>query len=62
MPQSYLTVREAADRLSVTERTIYELLWGGRIDGAIRVGRAIRIPDSALDQLPRYTVAHAKRE
>jgi excisionase family DNA binding protein len=50
----YLSVREAAERYHVTPRTIYQLLWRGDLPGAVRVGDAVRIPVSALDQLPLY--------
>lgn len=55
MEERYRSVREAAARLGVTERTIYRKLWSGELPGAIRVGRAIRIPEAALDSLPLYT-------
>jgi excisionase family DNA binding protein len=50
----YLSVREVAERLHVTTRTIYELLWRGEIEGAKRVGDAVRIPEDALEKLPAY--------
>jgi len=50
----YLSVREVAERLHVTPRTIYELLWSGEIKGAIRVGDAVRIPADVLEKLPAY--------
>ena len=54
MEERYLSVREAAALLGVTERTIYRKLWSWELPGAIRVGRAIRIPEAALDSLPQY--------
>lgn len=51
----YLSVREVAERLHVTTRTIYELLWRGDIEGVVRVGDAVRIPAEALEKLPTYT-------
>jgi len=50
----YLSVKEVAERLHVTTRTIYELLWRGEIEGVKRVGDAVRIPVEALDKLPAY--------
>ena len=50
----YLSVKEVAERLHVTTRTIYGLLWRGEIEGAKRVGDAVRIPAEALDKLPAY--------
>lgn len=55
MEERYRSVREAAARLGVTERTIYRKLWSGEFPGAIRVGRVVRIPEAALDSLPLYT-------
>lgn len=55
MDARYRSVREAAAWLGVTERTIYRKLWSGELPGAIRVGRAIRIPEAALESLPKYT-------
>ena len=56
----YLSVREVAERIHVTTRTIYELLWRGEIEGAKRVGDAVRIPEAALEQLPAYE--HRRKE
>ena len=50
----YLSVREVAEQLHVTTRTIYALLWSGQIEGAVRVGDAVRIPVEALEKLPTY--------
>lgn len=44
---SYLTVAEAADVLAVSRKTIYRLVWRGRLP-ARRVGRALRIPARAV--------------
>jgi len=49
-----------AERLHVTTRTIYELLWRGQIEGVKRVGDAVRIPEDALEKLPPYE--HRKKE
>jgi excisionase family DNA binding protein len=45
-----LTVKEAADFLRVNVKTVYALIAAGRLR-CIRVGRVIRIPRTALDQL-----------
>ena len=50
----YLSVKEVAERLHVTTRTIYELLWSGQIEGVVRVGDAVRTPVEALEKLPAY--------
>ena len=44
-----LTVKEAADFLRVNPKTIYSLIAAGKL-GSVRVGRVIRIPQTALDQ------------
>ena len=50
----YLSVREVADRLGVTTRSVYTMLWDGRLEGAVRVGRNVRVPVEALETLPMY--------
>lgn len=51
-----LTVRETAQRLSVTEWFVYQALAHGRLPG-VRVGRAWRINPTDLDQwIKRQTV------
>jgi|GEM_PF-2367645 len=42
-----LTVREAAERLKVSRRTVYELVWGQRLR-CVRIGRRVLIPVSAI--------------
>lgn len=49
MPETYLTVKEVARRLAVGRTTIYELI-AKRELVAIRIGRARRIPESALER------------
>jgi len=48
----YLSVREAAERLSVSERTVRRLLAVGAVP-AVRLstpGSAVRIPEDALER------------
>jgi excisionase family DNA binding protein len=52
--ERYMSVSDAAKTLGVHPQTIYRMLWGEQIPGVIRVGRAIRIPESALELFPRY--------
>lgn len=49
-PPRSLTVAIAARRLNVAEKTIYRAIDRGEIR-SFRVGRAIRIPESALEEL-----------
>lgn len=46
-PESVLKVREVAHRLDCDRDTVYRLVREGEIR-AIRVGRLIRVPESAL--------------
>jgi excisionase family DNA binding protein len=47
---SYLTIKELAAILRVDHKTIRNAIRDGRIN-AVRVGRAFRIPTSAIDAL-----------
>jgi putative molybdopterin biosynthesis protein len=47
-----LTVREAATRLAVSERTVYRLATRGDLP-TFRVGRAVRIDAEALERAVR---------
>ena len=48
MSESFVTVQEVARRLAVGRTTVYELIARHELV-AIRIGRARRIPESALD-------------
>lgn len=48
-----LTAEEAADRLSVSRSTVYDLIRTGELR-SVKIGRARRVPASAIDDL----VAH----
>jgi excisionase family DNA binding protein len=53
-PQAMLTVKEAAYRLSVTKRTIWQWISDGRLP-AKRIGKWIRIhPDSLASMMRDY--------
>jgi excisionase family DNA binding protein len=45
-----LKVAESAVRLSVRECTVRKMVLEGRID-VVRIGRSVRIPESAVDAL-----------
>lgn len=49
VPDPVLTVEEVASQLRVTTETVRRLIRAGTIK-AFRVGRAIRIPTSSLDE------------
>ena len=48
--EKMLTAGEIAEALRVSVRTVYNLLEAGALRG-VRVGRAWRVPESALEEL-----------
>lgn len=44
-----VTIREAADVLSVGRTTIYELIWSGQLT-PVHIGRCVRLPVVQLEQ------------
>lgn len=56
-PESVLRVREVAHHLSCDEDTVYRLIREDRLR-SIRVGRLIRVPESALTDFIAGTTAH----
>ncbi len=49
MKETFLTVKEVAQRLAVGRTTVYELIAKRELT-AIKIGRARRIPESALER------------
>jgi excisionase family DNA binding protein len=49
MAETLLTVKDVAKRLAVGRTTVYELISRGGLK-TIKIGRARRIPESALDE------------
>ena len=47
MSENLITVREAANYLRISARTVYRLIESGQI-GAVRIGKQWRIPASDL--------------
>ena len=47
MNENLVNVREAADFLRISERTVYRLIESGQM-GAVRIGKQWRIPVSEL--------------
>ena len=47
---SLLTVRQAAERLSLSESKVYRMIISGELP-VQRIGRAVRIPESAINFL-----------
>ncbi len=58
MSGDLITVREAANYLRISARTVYRLIESGQI-GAVRIGKQWRIPASDLPgrEQPQQTVA-----
>jgi excisionase family DNA binding protein len=50
MPQRMLTVKESADQLGLSARTIWAWVYARKL-GVVRLGRAVRIPQTAIDEL-----------
>ncbi len=49
----YLSIKEAADRCGLTPRRIQQLCKTGGINGAVKEGRAWRIPEAAINVLEK---------
>jgi excisionase family DNA binding protein len=47
--RQFLTVPEAAERLRVSPKTVYRLVWAGELP-ALRVGSQIRIDEQAFEE------------
>jgi excisionase family DNA binding protein len=58
---SDLSVREAAIELHSTTKWVYDLLYAGRLPGAVKAGRVWRIPRGAVRQR-KPTVSRRGRE
>ena len=56
----YLTIKELAAILRVDHKTIRNAIRDGRIE-AVRVGRAFRIPTTAIEQLAAERLASGRR-
>lgn len=52
MAETFLTVQQAAARLQVTPQTLRGWIRAGAVR-AVRLGRAWRIPESALEELAK---------
>jgi excisionase family DNA binding protein len=50
LPLQALTIRNAAERLQVSERTVSRLIVSGELK-AIHIGRSVRITEGALQNL-----------
>jgi excisionase family DNA binding protein len=50
MPTKLLTVKQSADQLGLSARTVWAWVYAQKL-GVVRLGRAVRIPQNAIDEL-----------
>jgi excisionase family DNA binding protein len=50
MPKKLLTVKESAEQLGLSARTVWAWIYARKL-GVVRLGRAVRIPQTAIDEL-----------
>jgi excisionase family DNA binding protein len=60
-PNRMLGVPDAADRLGLSTLTVYKWIANRRI-GCVRLGRAVRIPESEVSRLIEVGTRPARRE
>lgn len=61
MGETLLTVNEAAARLAIGRTTLYELIANHELH-TVKIGRARRIPESAVDEWIARHIRDQKRE
>ena len=49
IPVQLLTIKDAAKRLAISPRTIHREISAGRFPRPVKIGRASRVPVSALE-------------
>lgn len=59
MPAKLLTVQESADQLGLSARTIWGWIYERKVE-VVRLGRAVRIKQSSLDELIEQGTTPAK--
>lgn len=50
MAAKLLTVKQSADQLGLSPRTVWAWIYARKL-GIVRLGRAVRVPQSAIDEL-----------
>jgi excisionase family DNA binding protein len=60
MQQRLLTVPQAADELGLSARTVWAWIYARKL-GVVRLGRAVRIPRTAIESLIEAGTIPAKR-
>jgi excisionase family DNA binding protein len=58
----YLKVREIVAQLRITKMTVHRMVHDGRLPGAIRVGRSIRVPEASVSALIAQKVSQEPHE
>lgn len=61
MAKRLLTVQQAADEMGLSARTIWAWIYARKL-GVVRLGRAVRIPQTAIDELIELGTVPAKVE
>jgi excisionase family DNA binding protein len=56
-----LTIKEAAEALSISERTVRYKIASGELAPAVHIGRSVRIPTASLHALVERLTAEAAR-
>ena len=59
MAKQLLTVKQAAEELGLSDRTIWAWVYARKL-GVVRLGRAVRIPQTAIDELIEFGTIPAK--
>ncbi len=50
MAVKLLTVKQSADQLGLSARTVWAWIYARKL-GVVRLGRAVRVPQTAIDEL-----------
>jgi excisionase family DNA binding protein len=61
MQQRLLTVPQAANEMGLSARTVWAWVYARKL-GVVRLGRAVRIPQKAIDELIEFGTVPAKVE
>lgn len=61
MPAKLLTVKQSAEQLGLSARTVWAWIYARKL-GVVRLGRAVRIQQSAIDTLIEAGTVLAKLE
>ena len=59
MAKRLLTVKQAAEELGLSDRTVWAWVYARKL-GVVRLGRCVRIPQSAIEELIQVGSVPAK--